>query len=78
MHPEIESRLRARAESEGMTVEQYVERLMQDEDAEIAHTEALLRAGADSGDYTELNEREWDRMEIEAAAEVGAKSKQRA
>ena len=78
MHPQIESRLRARAEAEGITVDQYVERLMQDEDAEIAHTEALLQEGADSGDYIELNDPEWDRMEREAVAEVEAKPKRRA
>jgi hypothetical protein len=76
MHPATESRLRARAEAEGMTVEQYVEQLMRAEDAEIANTEALLREGADSGDYIELNEQEWDRMESEAVAK--ANSKQRA
>jgi len=41
---------------------------MQDEDAEIAHTEALLQEGAGSGDYIELDDWEWDRMEREAVA----------
>jgi hypothetical protein len=78
VHPEIESRLRARAEAEGITVDQYIERLMQDEAAEITQTEAVLQEGSDSGDYLELNEQEWDRMEGEAVAQVEAKSKRRA
>src|SRR6266849_2894502 len=73
IHPELGAKLRARAEAEGITVNVYLERLLQDEDAEIAHTEALLQEGADSGDHIELTEEEWDRMEREAIAEVEAK-----
>jgi hypothetical protein len=50
---------------------------MRDEDAEIAHTEALLQEAADSGDYVELTENEWNQMEREALAEVEGKSKRR-
>ncbi|MBI1789479.1 MAG: hypothetical protein HYR60_18240 [Acidobacteria bacterium] len=78
VHPELEAKLRARAEADGITVDSYLERLMQDEDAEIAHTEALLQEAADSGEYVELNEEEWERMEREAVAEAEGKSKRRA
>ena len=76
--PALEARLRARAEEEGVTVDAYLERMIQEETAEIARTEALLQEAADSGDHLELTEEEWGRMEQEALAEVQAKSQQRA
>lgn len=48
------------------------------EDAEIVHTEALLQDAADSGEYIELTELEWDRIQQEAVAGVEAKSKRTA
>ena len=42
-----------------------------EDDAEIAHTEALLQEAAESGDYLELTEREWDSINREAVEEVG-------
>jgi hypothetical protein len=38
----------------GLTISEYVERLVHDEDADVAHTEALMREAAESGDYIEL------------------------
>ena len=78
IHPELEAKLRTRAEEEGVTVDVYLERLVQDEAAEIAHTETLLQEAAESGDHIELTEGEWDRMEQEALGEVQAKSPRRA
>lgn len=75
--PELESKLRARAQAEGIPVDAYLERLLQDEDAEITHTEALLQEAADSGNPVELTEGEWDRIEREAVAEAKSHSKQR-
>jgi hypothetical protein len=77
VHPELETKLRARAKQEGLSVDAYLERLIEDESAEIARTEMLLQEAADSGDYIELSEEEWDRLEQEALAEVQAKSQQR-
>ena len=53
----------------GDVLQSALERLIEEE-AEIAHTEALLQEAADSGDYVELTEQEWDRMEREALEEV--------
>jgi len=75
---ELENRIRSRADDEGVTVDHYLERLLREECAAIAHTETLLQEAADSGDYIELNEEEWDRMEREAVGEVNAKLKRRA
>ena len=77
VHPELEAKLRARAEEEGVTVDAYLERLVEEEAAEIAHTEKLLQEATDSGDYIEITEDEWDRMEQEALADVQAKSQRR-
>jgi plasmid stability protein len=77
VHPELETKLRVRAKEEGLSVDAYLERLIDDEAAEIARTEMLLQEAADSGDYIELSEQEWDRLEQEAGAEVQAKSRRR-
>ena len=77
VHPELEALLRARAHEEGISVDAYLERLVQDEAAEIAHTEMLLQEAAESGCHIELTEEEWDRMEQEALGEVQAKSQRR-
>jgi len=76
--PALEARLRARAEAKGITVEVYVEQLMQDEDGEITHTEMLLQEAVDSGGYIELTEDEWGHMEREAVVEAENRSKRRA
>jgi hypothetical protein len=78
MNPELEARLRARAEAEGLTVDAYVDGLLREEDAQIAHTEALLQEATDSGEHVELTEQEWDRLEQEAVADVEVRSKRHA
>jgi hypothetical protein len=52
--------------------------ITKDEAAEIDHIEALLQEAVDSGDYIELDEAEWARMEDEALAEVRARATARA
>jgi hypothetical protein len=51
-----------------VSVHAYLERLMENEVAGIAQTEALLQEAAESGDYIELTDQEWDRIEEEALA----------
>jgi hypothetical protein len=75
---DLETKLRARAEAEGIPVHSYLERLLEEEDAEIAHTEALLQEAADSGEAVELTENEWDLIEREAIREVQSRSARRA
>ena len=74
IHPDVEARLRDRAAAAGLTLDAYLERLMQEEDAGITHTEALLEEAAASGGHMELDDAEWDRIERDALAEVRAKS----
>jgi hypothetical protein len=73
VHPNLEAKIRARAQAEGLTVEAYVERLIREEDSEIAQTEALLEEAAASGEHVALTEAEWGRMEQEARAALEAK-----
>jgi hypothetical protein len=43
IQPDLESRLRARAEAEGVTVQAYVERLARDDEAAEEELEALAQ-----------------------------------
>jgi len=78
LDPGLEAKLRSRVEAEGLSVSAYLERLIADEDAGVARTEALLQDAAESGDRIELTGEEWDRMEREALADFEARSKRRA
>jgi hypothetical protein len=73
VNPNLEAKIRARAQADGLTVEAYVERLIREEDSEIAHTEAFLDEAAASGEHIALTEGEWDRIEQEARAALEAK-----
>lgn len=60
IHPELEARLRARAEAQGLTVEAYVERLVGvDQDAE-SELEALALEGVNSGEPVEIGPGDWE------------------
>ena len=60
LHPELESKLRARAEAEGLTVEAYLERVIQaDEQAEDEIT-ALALKGLNSGEPIQPNTDYWE------------------
>ena len=60
IHPEFETRLRARAEAEGLTVEAYVERLVRsDQQAEDALA-ALAIEGLNSGEPMEVGPGYWE------------------
>lgn len=60
IRPELESRLRARAGVEGMTVEAYVERLVRADQQAEDELEALALEGINSGDPTEPGPRYWE------------------
>jgi hypothetical protein len=52
IHPELETRLRAQAEAEGLSVEAYVERILRAEQR-AEELEALALAGLDSSEPIE-------------------------
>lgn len=60
IHPEIEKRLRARAEAEGLSIEAYLERLVRvDQEAE-EEIEALAVEGLNSGEPIEVGPGYWE------------------
>jgi len=60
IHPELESKRRARAEAEGLTVEAYLERVIAaDEQAENELT-ALALNGLNSGEPIRADPAYWD------------------
>ena len=60
IHPELEIRLRARAEAEGLTVEAYVERLVRPEQQAGDELEALALEGLHSGEPIEIGPGYWE------------------
>ena len=59
IHPELEAKLRARAEAAGITVETYIERIARDDQAAEEVLEALAIEGLNSLESIEANERYW-------------------
>jgi hypothetical protein len=60
IHPELETKLRARAEAGGLTVEEYVERLIRADQEADDELEALALEGLNSGEPAEPGPRYWE------------------
>jgi hypothetical protein len=60
IHPELEIRLRARAEAEGLTVAAYVERLVSAEQRGEDELEALALEGLHSGEPIDVGPGYWE------------------
>jgi len=60
IHPELETKLRARAQAEGMTVEAYLEPLVRAEQSAEDELTALALEGLDSGDPIEVSPGYWE------------------
>jgi len=60
IHPELESRLRARAESQGLTVEAYVDRLVRADQNVEDEIEELVLEGINSGELIEVGPEYWE------------------
>jgi hypothetical protein len=60
IHRELETRLRARAEEEGLTVEAYVERLVRADQQAQEELEALALEGLNSGEPIEVGPSYWE------------------
>lgn len=58
--PELEAKLRARAEAAGVTVETYIERIARDDQAAEEELQALALEGLDSGDAIEVGSGYWE------------------
>jgi hypothetical protein len=60
IHPEVEMRLRARAEAQGLTLEAYVERLIRADQQAEDELEALALEGLNSGEPIEVGASYWE------------------
>jgi uncharacterized protein YoaH (UPF0181 family) len=60
IHPELETKLRARAEAQGLTVEAYVERLVRAEQEGDDELEALALQGLSSGAAIQVEAGYWE------------------
>jgi hypothetical protein len=60
IQPDLESRLRARAEAEGVTIQAYIERLARDDEAAEEEPQALALERLNSGQSIERSESYWD------------------
>ena len=59
IHPELETKIRARAEAEGLSIEAYLERLVQADQQGIEELEALALEGIESGAPIEAGPSYW-------------------
>jgi hypothetical protein len=59
IHPELETKIRVRAEAEGLSVEAYLERLVQADQQAIEELEALAIEGLESGAPIEVDPSYW-------------------
>ena len=60
IQPELEKRLRARADAEGLTIEAYIERIALDDQQAEEQIEASALEGLNSGDSIEADEKYWE------------------
>jgi hypothetical protein len=76
IHPELEARLRARADAEGLTVEAYVERIARDDEQAEQELVTLAHEGLNSGESFVTDENYWEekrRVLIERHQKTGAR-----
>jgi hypothetical protein len=59
IHPELEARLRSRADAEGISVEAYVERIARDADHAERELESLAVEGLNSGEAILADDSYW-------------------
>jgi hypothetical protein len=59
IHPELETKIRTRAEAEGLTIEAYLERLVRADQQGADELESLSLAGLQSGDPIEPRPSYW-------------------
>jgi hypothetical protein len=70
IHPELESKLRARAQAEGLSVEAYLERLVRAEQSAEDELTALALEGLDSGELIEPRPGYWEAKHQELDARL--------
>ena len=58
--PKLEARIRERADAEGLSVEAYVERLVQADQAAVHELGSLALEGLNSGDPVQVSQGYWE------------------
>jgi hypothetical protein len=59
IHPDLESRIRSRAEAQGLTIEAYLERLVRADQLGMEELESLALEGLNSGTPIEVGPSYW-------------------
>jgi hypothetical protein len=76
VHPELETKLRARAQAEGLTVEAYLDRLMRAEQSAEDELTALALEGLNSGEPLEIGPGYWEAKHQKLDASLQGKTGQ--
>ena len=64
IHPELESKIRSRAEAEGLTIETYLERLVRADQQGTEELESLALEGLNSGAPIEFDPTYWQEKHV--------------
>lgn len=59
LQPELEARIRARADAAGLTVETYIERMVCDDEVAEGQLAAMAIEGLESGESVEADDNYW-------------------
>jgi len=60
VHPDLEAKLRQKAEAEGLSIEAYFERLLRSDEQADEELERLALEGLNSGEPIEINSGYWE------------------
>jgi hypothetical protein len=64
IHPDLESKIRSRAEAEGITIEAYLERLVRADQLGTEELESLALEGLNSGTPIEVEPSYWQEKHL--------------
>jgi hypothetical protein len=64
IHPDLESKIRSRAEAEGITIEAYLERLVRADQLGAEELESLALEGLNSGTPIEVGPSYWQEKHL--------------
>ena len=64
VHPELESKIRSRAEAEGLTIESYLERLVRADQQGTEELESLALQGLNSGAPIDVGPSYWQEKHL--------------
>jgi hypothetical protein len=65
IHPELESKIRSRAEAQGLSIEAYLERLIRADQQETEELESLALEGLNSGEPINVRSSYWQEKHLQ-------------